>query len=276
MVRAGEAEVLMKGLVGTEVFLKAVMDRQVRAPAAGRRHELRLRRRASLLPQAALRHGHGRAPVPRLRPEGGHAPLRAAHGPAVRHRRAEGGARLRRGEVHRALPQSTPSTRPFAPWPAAARSGSASSTARSMSSWPATRASLEIKGVATPVAGDADVLLFPSLEACNAFYKGLMLFAGGELGGLIQGTSRPVVVMSRSESARSKLYCLALACLMADPAPGRGSGSRRGSGQIHPPADQLVSASGDQAPTRPAHDSGTVHTQRGNGGRVGDVGMSVR
>ncbi|MGD0582216.1 MAG: phosphate acyltransferase [Bacteroidales bacterium] len=75
--------------------------------------------------------------------------------------------------------------------------------------------SIAIKGVETPVGGDADILLFPSLESCNPFYKGLMLFAGGELGGLIRGTTRPVVVMSRSESERSKYYCIALSCLMA-------------------------------------------------------------
>jgi len=75
--------------------------------------------------------------------------------------------------------------------------------------------SISIKGVDTPVAGDADVLVFPSLEACNPFYKGLMLFAGGELAGLIRGTTRPVVVMSRSESEKSKYYCIALSCLMA-------------------------------------------------------------
>ncbi|MFA6720943.1 MAG: phosphate acyltransferase [Candidatus Cloacimonadaceae bacterium] len=72
-----------------------------------------------------------------------------------------------------------------------------------------------IKGVSTPIAGEADILIFPSLEAANAFYKGLMLFAGGELAGLIQGTLKPVVVMSRSESAASKYYSVALSCLMA-------------------------------------------------------------
>ena len=72
----------------------------------------------------------------------------------------------------------------------------------------------EIKGINTPVGGDADILLFPSLESCNPFYKGLMLFAGGELAGLIQGTQKPVILMSRSESEKSKFYCIALACLM--------------------------------------------------------------
>jgi len=75
--------------------------------------------------------------------------------------------------------------------------------------------SIRIKGVDTPVNGDADILLFPSLESCNPFYKGLMLFAKGELAGLIRGTEKPVIVMSRSESEKSKYFCIVLACLMA-------------------------------------------------------------
>ena len=75
--------------------------------------------------------------------------------------------------------------------------------------------SIEIKGVETPVNGDADILLFPSLESSNPFYKGLMLFADGELAGLIRGTEKPVIVMSRSESEISKYFCIALSCLMA-------------------------------------------------------------
>jgi phosphate butyryltransferase len=77
------------------------------------------------------------------------------------------------------------------------------------------KSSGEIKGVTSPVNGDADVLLFPSLEACNPFYKGIMLFGKGELAGLIRGTEKPVIVMSRSESEKSKYYCIALSCLMA-------------------------------------------------------------
>lgn len=76
------------------------------------------------------------------------------------------------------------------------------------------RKSPEIKGVSTPINGDADILLFPSLESSNPFYKGLMLFAHGELAGLIRGTEKPVIVMSRSESEKSKYYCIVLACLM--------------------------------------------------------------
>lgn len=74
--------------------------------------------------------------------------------------------------------------------------------------------SAAIKGVKTPVAGDADILIFPSLESCNPFYKSIMLFGNGEIGGLIMGTTSPVILMSRSESEKSKYYCIALACLM--------------------------------------------------------------
>lgn len=74
--------------------------------------------------------------------------------------------------------------------------------------------SCKIKKVDTPIQGEADVLIFPNIESCNPFYKGLMQFAGGELAGLIQGTTHPVIVMSRSESANSKYYCIALAMLM--------------------------------------------------------------
>ncbi|NMC39585.1 MAG: phosphate acetyltransferase [Bacteroidales bacterium] len=72
----------------------------------------------------------------------------------------------------------------------------------------------EIKNVRTVLEGDADILVFPSIESCNPFYKGLMLFAGAELAGLICGTVKPVVLMSRNESLLSKYYCIALACMM--------------------------------------------------------------
>lgn len=73
-----------------------------------------------------------------------------------------------------------------------------------------------VKGVPNAIEGEADVLIFPSLEAANSFYKGLMLFAGAELAGLLRGTEKPVILMSRSESSASKFYCIALAALLAE------------------------------------------------------------
>lgn len=71
-----------------------------------------------------------------------------------------------------------------------------------------------IKNVPTPVLGDADILIFPNFECANCFYKGLSLFAGAEMGGLLQGTTNPVVLTSRSESIDSKFYSIAMACVI--------------------------------------------------------------
>ena len=72
-----------------------------------------------------------------------------------------------------------------------------------------------IKNVHTQVLGDADILIFPNFECANTFYKGLSLFAGAEMGGLLQGTEKPVVLTSRSESVDSKFYSIAMACVLA-------------------------------------------------------------
>lgn len=72
-----------------------------------------------------------------------------------------------------------------------------------------------IKNVPTPILGDADILIFPNFESANIFYKGLSLFAGAEMGGLLQGTEKPVVLTSRSESVESKFYSIAMACILA-------------------------------------------------------------
>jgi phosphate butyryltransferase len=72
-----------------------------------------------------------------------------------------------------------------------------------------------IKNVPTPVLGDADILIFPNFECANTFYKGLSLFAGAEMAGLLQGTQNPVVLTSRSESTQSKFYSIAMACLQS-------------------------------------------------------------
>lgn len=71
----------------------------------------------------------------------------------------------------------------------------------------------EIKGLSSPVIGNADVLIFPNIEAGNTFYKTLSLFGDANMAGMLTGTIAPVVVPSRSDSGNSKFYSLALACL---------------------------------------------------------------
>ncbi len=71
----------------------------------------------------------------------------------------------------------------------------------------------KVKGSA--VAGDADCLLFPSLDAGNIFFKAATQFAGAQIAGMVAGTKVPCVLTSRGDTRQSKLNSIALACLMA-------------------------------------------------------------
>lgn len=78
------------------------------------------------------------------------------------------------------------------------------------------QASSEIKGIVSPINGQADVLIFPNIESGNAFYKSVSLFAKAETAGLLQGPVCPVVLPSRSDSGLSKYYSIAMACLTSN------------------------------------------------------------
>jgi phosphate butyryltransferase len=75
--------------------------------------------------------------------------------------------------------------------------------------------SVEIKKVTGPVAGDADCLLFPSIEAGNVFFKGGTKLAGAELAAFVAGARVPCVLTSRGDSALTKTYSIALSALLA-------------------------------------------------------------
>ena len=72
----------------------------------------------------------------------------------------------------------------------------------------------DIKGLSSPVVGNADILIFPNIESGNTFHKPLSLFGDANIAGMLTGTVAPVVVPSRSDSGNSKYYSLALACLV--------------------------------------------------------------
>lgn len=72
----------------------------------------------------------------------------------------------------------------------------------------------EHKGIVSEVAGDADILLVPNIEAGNFLGKSLTYFAGAESAGIIVGAKCPVVLVSRADSAKSKLYSIALGSTM--------------------------------------------------------------
>jgi len=73
--------------------------------------------------------------------------------------------------------------------------------------------SAQHKGIKSEVAGDADLLLFPNLEAGNVIYKSLSYFAGAKLAAVILGAKAPIVLTSRSDSEEAKLNSILLAAL---------------------------------------------------------------
>ena len=71
------------------------------------------------------------------------------------------------------------------------------------------------KGVTGPVAGKADILLLPNIEAGNIMYKTLTYTTDSKNGCILVGTSAPVVLTSRADSSETKMYSIALASLVS-------------------------------------------------------------
>lgn len=214
MTRSGEADIVMKGLVGTDIFLREVMDKNrglmlpgllmsyVCALQLPSYHKLLFITDPAVIPEPSL--------------EQKISMTEYAVGMAMRF-----GIKKPKIALISASEKPSRHFRSSPDYEEMCRLARSGAFADCIMDGPldiflaCDRKSVEIKGVETPVNGDADILLFPSLESSNPFYKGLMLFAGAELAGIIRGTTKPVIVMSRSESEKSKFYCIALACLMA-------------------------------------------------------------
>ena len=74
--------------------------------------------------------------------------------------------------------------------------------------------SAQIKGVQSPVAGDADCLLFPNIESGNVFYKAnSKLVPGTRQAGILVGAKVPCVLSSRADSTDTKLNSIAVAAM---------------------------------------------------------------
>lgn len=73
--------------------------------------------------------------------------------------------------------------------------------------------SARIKHIVSDVAGDADILVAPDIEAGNVLYKALLDLGGARGAGIVAGAARPIVLTSRADSRETKLASIALASL---------------------------------------------------------------
>nr|WHW29431.1 putative bifunctional enoyl-CoA hydratase/phosphate acetyltransferase [uncultured bacterium] len=74
----------------------------------------------------------------------------------------------------------------------------------------------DLKGIKSPVAGKADILVMPSIEAGNILFKALVYMAGAETAGLVVGAKAPVILTSRADSADARIASCALGVLYAN------------------------------------------------------------
>lgn len=69
------------------------------------------------------------------------------------------------------------------------------------------------KGIASPVAGRADILIVPNIEAGNILVKSLAFLARAQTAGIVMGAKAPIILTSRADNARARLTSCALAQL---------------------------------------------------------------
>ncbi len=73
----------------------------------------------------------------------------------------------------------------------------------------------EIKGIRSEVAGDADILLVPDLEAGNMLAKQLSFLANADAAGIVLGARVPIILTSRADTVRARMASCAVAVLLA-------------------------------------------------------------
>jgi len=73
----------------------------------------------------------------------------------------------------------------------------------------------ELEGSDSPIAGLADVLIVPNVEAGNIVAKGLLYFAQARMAGLVVGAKVPILISSRADSAETRYLSLAMAAILA-------------------------------------------------------------
>ncbi len=114
-----------------------------------------------------------------------------------------------------------------------------SSTARWPSTTPISIAAARIKGIVSPVAGQADILVVPDLESGNMLAKQLEFLGGAASAGIVLGARVPIILTSRADSRETRIASCAVAVLRRPALPSASAMTRPASS--HPcPQCRLV------------------------------------
>ena len=128
------------------------------------------------------------------------------------------------GQSGHQLDASTP--RRCARWPTAARSRGAILDGPLAFDNAISEFAARTKSIQSPVAGRADILLVPNIEAGNMLAKQLQYFAGADSAGIVLGARVPVILTSRADNVRMRIGSAAVAKLVVHARRAGGAAAR--------------------------------------------------
>jgi phosphate butyryltransferase len=76
---------------------------------------------------------------------------------------------------------------------------------------PLSRFAAECKNIDSPIVENTDIFIAPDIESANILYRAILYFAKGESGGIVVGAKVPLILLSRAESPETKIRSIALA-----------------------------------------------------------------
>ena len=215
MVSEGKGDVLMKGLVSTDKYMRGILNKEFGlVPPKGVLSHVTVMEIPAYhkLPDHRRRGGHS---LSGFRTENGHCQIYHTD-------RQEAGNRRPQGGLHRSERAALPGVQSSVEATLLAKMGERGQlgTKVYIDGPLALDVAINKEAAATkkldnPVVGDADCLVFPNIDAGNVFFKSCTKFGGAELAAMVMGAKVPCVLTSRGDSKKTKMYSIALACLSA-------------------------------------------------------------
>lgn len=213
LVRDGKADVLMKGMVNSSTFLRAVLDKE-RGLRAGKMLSHLAIFEVPSYPRLMFMTDGGMNTAPDLEAKR-HILANAVDGLHRIGMKTPNVAIVCANEMVDPKITSTVDAQALAREAADGAFGSCIVEGPTAMDLAVSPEAVAHKGLKSQIAGKTDLFLFPDIESCNTVGKTLMYFAGGKMTGLVLGAAAPIVLTSRTETAEGKLNSVMLACLIA-------------------------------------------------------------
>jgi phosphate butyryltransferase len=212
MARAGEADLIMKGLISTDKFMKALLNKEsgLLSPGTLLTHVTLMSTpnysKPLLVSDVAI------IPLPTIEQK----VIIIRHLIAIAHKLGIATPHVAfiaaTEQVIQRMPATTEALKLKEMWQQGQFPGSVCEGPMALD-LAIDHESAEIKNYISPVAGNADCLLFPNIESGNVFYKTNTKLCGAQTAAMLVGSKVPVVLSSRGDSMGTKLNSIAFAAL---------------------------------------------------------------